>query len=454
MKRKLILLAVVVVVIGVGIALWTVLSVATSNYVQAEKIDSLETVLAAGKVTGKQVIPLGFTVAGVLEGVSVEEGEEVNEGQVLAFVENQEEKNRVLQRANALEIAQTQLGKIQTTDYQQALENLKQAEVQEKYARLEYERTLNNLEVQPEERLRQAEINHEAAQTIYQRTLELFNAGITSAAELEEAEKNLDLATSTLALAESDFEGRFRETEQAERSLEVARSNISLAQGALDSLTGEMLKLARLDAVQAEILLEEAELAYAKTYLKSPTDGSITRVQASPGEFVQPGREILTFIPFADVTYVEVQVDEDLTGRIVLGQEAIITSTAFPGETFPASISQVSPGIDAARGTFRVRLALERLVPELVPDLAVFAEIIIERREPSIVLEQRFVFRQEGKTFVNTIRQERVYPLEIQVDNLGNGLVLVREGLEPGDVVLTNMDLREGQRVRLAAEER
>ncbi len=444
----------IVIVLGAGLTLWATFSGATSNYIKVEKSDSVETVLATGKVTGEQVIPLSFSVSGVIEDLRVEEGAQVNEGQVLAVVGNHEAKNLVLQRTNTLEIAQTQLEKIQTTDYKQALENLKQAEAQEKYARLEYERTLTNMEIQPEERLKQAEINYEAALTIYQRTLELFKEGIASATELEEAEKNLELATSNLALAESDFAGRFQELEQAERSLEVARSNVSLAQSTLDSLAGEMLKLAELETAQAAFLLEEAELAYARTYIKSPRDGSITRVQASPGEFVQPGREIFTLIPLAEVTYVEVQVDEDLTGSIVPGQEAIITSTAFPGETFPAAVSRVSPGIDVARGTFEVRLALDRLVPELVPDLAVFAEIIIERREPSIVLEQRFIYRQEGKSFVNTTRQGRVYPLEVQVDNLGNGFVLVREGLEPGLVILTNFDLREGQRVRLAAEER
>ncbi len=508
----------VVVVLGIGLTLWTTLSVATSNYVKAEKLDSVETVLATGKITGKHVIPVAFTVSGVLEDIWVAEGAQVEEGQVLAFLGNHEEKNRVLQRTNALEIAQTQLGKIQTTDYKQALENLQQAKVQEKYAQLEYERSLSALEIQPEERLKQARVQAETAQTLYNRTKELvqersaveeerlrqaevqvnaarshfsrsealFQEGIISQVELDAAKenvdisesvfnmarrnyegrmlelesemetvkKNLDLAASNLALAESDFEGRFQELEQAERSLEVARSNVSLAQSALDSLTGEMLKLAELETAQAEFLLEEAELAYAKTYIKALSDGHITKIHVSPGEFVQPGREILTLIPLAEVTYADVQVDEDLTGRIVPGQEAMITSTAFPGETYPASVSHVAPGIDAARGTFKVRLALDRLVPELVPDLAVFAEIIIERRKPSIVLEQRFVYRQEGKSFVNTTRQDRVYALEIQSDNLGNGFVLVREGLEPGAVVLTNMNLQEGQRVRLAAEER
>ncbi len=229
---------------------------------------------------------------------------------------------------------------------------------------------------------------------------------------------------------------------------------MAVAQGLVDDLRGDSLDLAELEKLQAQTWLEEAELAYEQTYLKSPLDGSITRVVASPGESLQSGQEVLTLIPEAEVTYVEVQVEEDLTGRIVPGQEAVVTTTAYPDQHFSASVSHVSPGIDAARGTFNVRLELDRLVPELVPDLAVFAEIIIDFREESMILEQRYVYGTDGERFVYAYRDGRVYTREIEVESLGNGYLAVRDGLEPGDLILTNPDLNQGQRVRLTAEEK
>jgi len=440
--------------LGAGLALWSMFSAAASGYVEAEKTESRETVLATGKVTGKHVIRLSFTGSGVISELMVDEGEAVEQGQILAVLDNENEKNRIVQRQNDLEIAATQLKKTQTTDYKQALEELKQAQNREKDARLEYEQSRERIEVRPEEELKQARLALDSAQKQYQRQLQLYQEGIISSSELEEVEKKLQLAESNLALAESDYQGRHLELEQAQSSLEVAQSNVAVAQGLVDDLRGDSLDLAELEKLQAQARLEEAELAYEQTYLKSPLDGSITRVAASPGEFLQSGQEVLTLIPEAEVTYVEVQVEEDLTGRIVPGQEAVVTTTAYPDQHFSASVSHVSPGIDAARGTFNVRLELDQLIPELVPDLAVFAEIIIDFREESMILEQRYVYGTDGERFVYAYRGGRVDTRELEVESLGNGYLVVREGLEPGELILTNPDLTQGQRVRLAAEEK
>ncbi|RQD77122.1 MAG: HlyD family efflux transporter periplasmic adaptor subunit [Candidatus Syntrophonatronum acetioxidans] len=173
---------------------------------------------------------------------------------------------------------------------------------------------------------------------------------------------------------------------------------------------------------------------------------------ASPGAYAQPGQEIITFIPQAETNYVEVQVDEDLTGQIVPGQEAVVTTNAFPEEEFLARVYRVSPGIDPDRGTFKVRLELEEFNEELVPDLAVFAEIIIGSREDSIVLQQRYLYQQEGVSFVYSIEEDRAISREVAVEEIGGGLALVKEGLEQGDIILTSLGLNEGQRVRLAGE--
>lgn len=233
----------------------------------------------------------------------------------------------------------------------------------------------------------------------------------------------------------------------------LLKPHVSLARSALSDLEGEALKMASLEKEQAEALLTETELAYEKTYVKAPHSGYLSRLQASSGAFVQMGQEVMTLIPEAKVSYAEVQVDEELTGRIVPGQETVVTSAAFPEKQFPAVVSRVSPGIDAERGTFQVRLEMDRLAGELVPDLAVFAEIEIGRWEESIVLEKRYVFREDGQSFVFTEQEGRVHRQVVEVFEVGSGFVLVEDGLEPGAVVLTSLDLSEGQRVQLAAEE-
>ena len=452
MKRKAIYFVLVAAVLGAGYILWSLLSVTTSTYIKVEAEDYIETVLATGKVTGKEVIPLAFQVPGAIEEIMVEEGDHVEKGQVLAVLENKGEKNRILQQSNALKLVEYQVTKLQTTDYQQARENLKQAEAQKKVAQLVYDYALENQGIQPEEMLKQAEIQAESARNSYQRSKRLYENGAISLSEMEKVEESLELAESSLALARSDYSGRHLDLEQAKSQLEVAGSNVSVARNTLNDLTGDALQMARLEKEQAKALLEEAELAYHNTYLRSPQEGYINRLFASTGAFTQTGQEVIVLIPRAELSYVEVRVDEDLTGQIVPGQEAVITSTAFPEEEFTATVYRVSPGIDADRGTFKVRLELDRREDRLVPDLAVFAEIVMGHQKESIVLERRHIYQEKGQSYVFTWQEGRVHRKGVETKEVGNNFALITDGLEPGDVVLTSPDLKEGQQIRLAGE--
>lgn len=469
MKRKVFYIGgilAVIALLGGGYLLWASLSAATSTFIKAERDDYLETVIAAGRVAGVEVVPLSFSVPGSIEEIRVEEGDQVKKGQVLAALENETERNRISQQENAVMRAQSQLNRLQTTDYTQAQERLKQAEAQEQVARLAFEYAEENQDVQPGEMLRQAEVQldsareqYERSQTNYERHRDLYEREAISLRELEEAEnmlteaeKNLELAESSLAIAKSDYEGRHLDLEQARSELEAAQADVAQAHSSLEDLGGEALRLAQLEKERAQILLEEAELAYEKTYLKAPQDGQINRLRVSAGAQAQVGQEAMKFIPEGEVSYVEVQVDEDFTGRVVPGQEAVITTNAFPGEEYRASVQRVSPGIDEDRGTFKVRLALDELVEEFVTDLAVFAEIIIDERENSIVLEQRTLFREDGEHYVFTERNGLVHRQAVEAVEIGSGFALIESGLEPGDIVLTSPDLSEGQQVELAGE--
>ncbi len=453
MRKKIFYFSLVIALMITGYLLWPILSVTDSSFVKAEVDDYLETVIATGKVTGEEVVALSFQTSGNIEIIQVEEGDKVEKGHVFAVLDNQGEKNRISQQENLLKQAELHISKLQNRDHLEAQELLNQALAQEEIALLAYENARDYKVIQSEEMLSQAKINAQSARNFYERSKELFQEELISASDMEEAEKNLKLAESSLTVTQGDYEGSSTDLAQAKKQLEVASSNVSLANSTLDSISNEKLRVARLEKEQAEILLEEAHLAYDNTYLIAPRKGQVYRLLTSPGGYVQTGQEIISFIPDAEVNYVEVQVDEDLTGQIIAGLEAVITSNAFPEKEYSAVVSRVSPGIDPARGTFKVRLKLEEFNEELVPDLAVFAEIIIGSLENSIVLKQNHVYQEEEIDFVYSIKEGRVISQEVEVERIGGGLALVKEGLAPGDIILTSLGLREGQRIRLAGEE-
>ena len=273
-----------------------------------------------------------------------------------------------------------------------------------------------------------------------------------STSEYQSAKEAKEIARASLNLAEKDYTGAHLDVEQARNELARAESQLSSARSALQEITGEGLERVKLEKQQAEMTLEEAEIAYKNTYLNAPVAGHIKNIHENEGTYVASGQEIVTLIPESDVTHAEVSIDEDLIGEVMPGQQAMVTTTAFPEREFTAEVTKVAPSIDPDRGTFTVKLELEDYIPELVTDLAIFVEIIIQEETEALVLNERYVYQADDKQYVYIEDNGEAYQQEVVSSGVGEDYALIEEGLQPGDMVLTDPDLTHGQQVRLVEE--
>ena len=131
------------------------------------------------------------------------------------------------------------------------------------------------------------------------------------------------------------------ELEDAATELEVAERNL---QEALESQ-----QLAKLDLVRAK-----EQLALRR--IKSPIDGVVVETLLSGGEFAQ-GQPILE-IAAIDPLHVEVILPMERYGTVTLGEKAFITPEEPLTGEYEAAVTIVDKVVDAASGTFGVRLLL------------------------------------------------------------------------------------------------
>jgi len=117
----------------------------------------------------------------------------------------------------------------------------------------------------------------------------------------------------------------------------------------------------KVDEVVTEMRLAEVELRQARTMLeqrtlKSPIDGIVTDRLLSPGELVSDN-EILRLVRI-DPLYVEVVLPVEDFGSIEPGDTARVAPQEPVGGSYPAEVTTVDRVVDAASGTFGVRLEL------------------------------------------------------------------------------------------------
>ena len=390
---KLIVFSIILLLVIFGYNQWTSNPVATP-YVSLERQDALETITATGRIFGKDKVHLSYPMAGIIDTINVSQGDMVEKGDVLLILENSSQKNLIKQRETAYNRAQANLNKISTTDIFQAEENVKQA-------KLAYDSAYSN----------------------YERSLELYQFNGISEVELE----------------------------NSDRLLKLAESNLSLSQSNLESASGNMLKIGSLAVEQEKGLLEDALSNYEKTYLKAPVKGKIIEQNAGLGEYIQTGQKLISFLPMDTDLYIECQIDEEFISRVAPGQEAYVVSSAYTGEVFSAKVSQIAPQVDDLRGTIQVKLKLDKENLILPNNATVSVQIITGKQEDVLVLEKRLIRKNDNGFFVYIESKGRAEIQYIEVEDIGNGRLIILEGIDENAKVLISTDLKEGQMVTLSS---
>ena len=110
--------------------------------------------------------------------------------------------------------------------------------------------------------------------------------------------------------------------------------------------------IAALRVAQANVAAAQAQVAQNTTQreraiIRSPVAGVVLARQVDPGQTVAASFNTPTlFVIAEDLSQMklEVAIDEADVGQVKLGQKANFTVDAFPGQTFPATISRVDLG--------------------------------------------------------------------------------------------------------------
>ncbi|MEG3123708.1 efflux RND transporter periplasmic adaptor subunit [Sphingomonas sp. GB1N7] len=159
-----------------------------------------------------------------------------------------------------------------------------------------------------------------------------------SVAAVEQARATLAQANATLA--------RYREVSRLSNGRVPAKTEMDTA------IAEQARGMANLRAAQANVQSAQATLSsnatqLVKTVIRSPVNGVVLARQIEPGQTVAASFSTPTLFVIAQdlsAMKLEVAIDEADVGAVKQGQAATFTVDAFPGKTFPATITRVDLG--------------------------------------------------------------------------------------------------------------
>lgn len=244
-------------------------------------------------------------------------------------------------------------------------------------------------------------------------------------ADITAATANVRAAEADVAKAQLTFD---RQNEllvnrfTTQSSVDNARSQLQTARSALESAGQRLLT---------------AQDQFANTDLRADAPGIITARNAEAGQVVDAAQTIFGLAKDGQRDAV-FMVNESLLTSPVPPRNAInITLLSNREVTATGSVREVAPAVDPETGTVRVKIGLTETPPAMKLGAPVVGSAQFRQRDV-FALPWTAFFVDEGNPAVWVVdpSTSTVSLKPVVVDSFRTGLLLLRSGLDPGDIVV------------------
>ncbi|WP_326907372.1 HlyD family secretion protein [Sedimentibacter sp. MB31-C6] len=310
---------------------------------------------ASGTVESN-LIAVSSEVTGTIIESMVKEGDRVEEGDIIAKINNTNITNQYDQSLINMKLSEKNIELIENNINSLEIQNsdsIKQAENAYLSAEAEFEKVMDGASVdeikQAEEAVIQAEINLEYIRTNLERSKELLEEEAISQSKYDEILKNYNVAETQYNSAvsqlnivksyptETSIKAAENKMFQAKAGYELSISNGNTQIQQLES----QLEIAKVQFEQSKNIVEQSKIELEKLTIKSPVDGIVNSLLVKEGEFISTGK-LVADIYNPDNIEIKAYVSEANIGHIIIGQDVEVFIDSDNNKIFKGKVTRVS----------------------------------------------------------------------------------------------------------------
>ena len=268
-------------------------------------------------------------------------------------------------------------------------------------------------------------------------------AGRITAVRFKEGERVKQGAT----LIELDSTTLRAELAQAQADLRLAQDTFERARTLAQRGSGTQVALeqatAQLQVSQAKVALAEARLE--KATLVAPFDGVVGLRSVSVGNYVPAGQALITLTSM-DPIKVDFRVPELFLRSVKVGQQVELRVDALLDRSFTGEIYAIDPVVDVNGRAIKLRARIPNRDLVLKPGLFARITVVLDTRPNAVLVPEAALVPQGTEKFVYRVDNGQAKLTKVELGKRLPGRVEVRQGLEPGAVVVTagQLKLRDG----------
>jgi membrane fusion protein (multidrug efflux system) len=251
--------------------------------------------------------------------------------------------------------------------------------------------------------------------------------------EIDPERRHLELANQQAMVAQA--RAKLADTQRERKRIASLRERGAVSAAQVDEAqTQTELARSALEGALAQLGL--AQRAVADSKVVAPFSGRVARRFCSKGEFVSTGKALFELVDPEEME-VEFHLAEKDSSLVEVGDAVEVRVAPYPGDVFSAVVTLVSPTIDPKTRTLRVKAEVDNRDGRLRPGLFARADLGIENRTDVVMIpEDAIVLRADGSIVFRLVGEREVQRVQVETGVYRDGWVEIEDGLAAEDIVV------------------
>ena len=357
--------------------------------------------VANGDIVPLMQVDLFPRVSGYLEKISVQIGDSVRQGQVIAQIDRAEFLQKVKEIEAKVAQARAQYGELEAGT---RAEDIREAEEAVKQTQSRF----NNAKLQRE------------------RILALYNRQVISKKEVDVSEMDYNVTEAQLAASEQRLK--------------------SLKEGARPE--ARAVSLGRLKEMEAVLAQEQIRLQ--NTQIVAPFAGEIVRRNVDNGSLLSPSTPVVTLVHLETLKVIANVLEKDIS-LVKIGMKVKILTEAYPDKPFEGTIVRINKALDLATRTLQAEINVPNPGRLLKPGMFAKIEVLLKDKPDALAVPREAVIEEGVKRFVFVVEGTQAIRKPVVTGIEQGRLIEIVEGVKEGDkiVVKGQESLRDRSTIRI-----
>ncbi len=407
----------------------------------------------SGTLAAYDQTPVSFRINGTVASVNADVGDRVNKGATLARLDTADLQLQVENANQSIAAAAASLSSSKASltnaraGQQAAAAGVASARAQLESAQASQQGVLDGARpqerAQAENAVNKAQIAYDQAKTAATRAQTLFDNGLLTQQENEQAQTTLENAQAglkdaqeqlslTLAGAKnSDRASAAAAVKQAQVGIENAQASVAQANAAVEQANAGV-EQAQASYDQAVISRDTAQLNLTRAGLQAPASGTILTKAISEGQTVSAGTEMYT-IGEINRLKVMLPVPDSEINEWRVGQQV---SISLYDEVRTGKVTRLSPQTNENTGSISVEVAISNPNLDWKPGQVVNASRQASS-ETGLLVPAQAVVSSGSEPYVFKVVNNKAVQTNVKLGNLYNNNYEVTGGLKVGDKIVT-----------------